>query len=193
MGRTIIVAILHNIRSLHNVGSMFRTADGAGISKLFLTGYTGFPPRKEITKTALGAEEFVPWERRKNIGSLVAQLKKEGYLIVAVENPRRNVAMPHSRTKRRLVITKYNKFQPKKPTALIFGNEVRGLSDKTLEKADIIVEIPMQGKKESLNVSVAFGIAAYQLTTEKMSKSQRPISSKYPSLKSQYKIRFKTQ
>lgn len=150
-----VIAVLHNIRSLHNVGSMFRTADGAGIAKLYLTGYTGYPPRDEITKTALGADKVVPWERHGHIGKLIDRLKTEGYLIAAVENKCRNI-----RTKR------YDKFQTKKPVALILGNEVKGLSQSILEKADIILEIPMRGEKESLNVSVAFGIAVYQLTSK---------------------------
>ena len=146
-----VIAILHNILSLYNVGSMFRTADGAGVSKLYLTGYTGFPPRKEIAKTALGAEESVAWERYRQIGRLITKLKKRGYLIVAVENKRKNIK-----------IAKYYQFQTKIPIVLIFGNEVRGLSKRVLKKADVILEIPMRGQKESLNVSVAFGIIAYQ-------------------------------
>ena len=153
-----VVAILHNIRSLHNVGSMFRTADGAGIKKLYLSGYTGYPPRPEIAKTALGAEEFVPWERYGHVGKLIEKLREEGYVIAAIENgklcrnaPRRVQNMPwHVPTK--------------KPIAFIVGNEVKGLSKKVLEKADVILEIPMRGQKESLNVSVAFGIIAYELT-----------------------------
>jgi len=149
-----LIAIPHNIRSLHNVGSMFRTADGAGIGKLYLTGYTGYPPREEITKTALGAEKFVPWERSGNIGILIPKLKKEGYKIIAVEN----------KCDRKFKTQSYNKYKPTGKVALIFGSEVKGLSNNILEKADIILEIPMRGEKESLNVSVAFGIVAYELS-----------------------------
>jgi len=163
---TNIVAVLHNIRSLHNVGSMFRTADGAGISRLYLTGYTGYPPRAEITKTALGAEKNVPWERYGHIGKLIDKLKKEGYLVAAVENGRilcrgRFQTCPYK-------ITKYNKFKARKPVAFIVGNEVKGLSKKVLAKVDVILEIPMRGEKESLNVSVAFGIIAYSLGDNKI-------------------------
>jgi tRNA G18 (ribose-2'-O)-methylase SpoU len=151
-----IVAILHNIRSLHNVGSMFRTADGAGISKLYLTGYTGYPPREEISKTALGADKIVSWERHGHIGKLIDSLKKEGHTIVALENkcPKGVKTQP------------YNKFKPPRLVAVIFGNEVKGLSENILKKADVILEIPMRGQKESLNVSVAFGVVTYQLTSK---------------------------
>lgn len=151
-----IIGILHNVRSLYNVGSMFRTADGAGISKLFLTGYTGFPPRDEISKTALGADKTIPWERHGHIGKLIDSLKNEGFTIVAVENKCRKNSKTHP----------FNKFKPPRLAALIFGNEVKGLSEKILAKADLILEIPMRGQKESLNVSVAFGIIAYQLTSK---------------------------
>ena len=154
-----IVAILHNIRSLYNVGSMFRTADGAGIEKLYLTGYTGFPPRNEITKTALGAEEFVVWEKCGHIGKLIDKLKKEGYLIAAVENGRLC-----KKGMKCIPLEKDPKFKTKKPVAFIVGNEVKGLSERVLKKADVALEIPMRGQKESLNVSVAFGIIAYYLS-----------------------------
>ena len=150
-----VVAVLHNIRSLHNVGSIFRTADGAGISKLYLKGYTGYPPRDEITKTALGADKVVSWERHGHIGKLLDWLKAQGYHVAAVENKCRDI-----RTKC------YCKFQTKNSVAFIFGNEVKGLSGSILKKADTILEIPMRGKKESLNVSVAFGIIAYQFTSK---------------------------
>jgi len=154
-----VIAILHNIRSLHNVGSMFRTADGAGIKKLYLTGYTGYPPRSEIIKTALGAEKFVLWERHGHVGKLIDKLRQEGYSIAAVENG----YWSGNDFKTHLYPGKSGKFKPKKPIAFIVGNEVKGLSKKILEKSDVILEIPMRGKKESLNVSVAFGIIAYYL------------------------------
>lgn len=137
---------------------MFRTADGAGIKKLYLTGYTGYPPRSEITKTALGAEKFVDWERFGHIGRLIDKLRREGFLIVAVENGRllNNKGVP-------VVKLGSKKNNRSKPIAFILGNEVKGLSKKVLDKADLIMEIPMRGQKESLNVSVAFGIVAYEL------------------------------
>jgi 23S rRNA (guanosine2251-2'-O)-methyltransferase len=152
MGRKLI-AVLHNIRSLHNVGSMFRTADGAGLDKLYLTGYTGYPPRPEITKTALGADKFVDWERHGHLGKLIDKLKNEGCVVAAVENRCSKIKT-----------VKYDKLKSKKPIAFVVGNEVKGLSKSILSKVDFILEIPMRGKKESLNVSVAFGIIAYQLS-----------------------------
>lgn len=149
------IAIIHNVRSLHNVGSVFRTADGAGVSKIYLTGYTPSPIdemgriRKEIIKTALGAEQSIKWETVKNISAVTKRLKKEGVQIVALEKAKNAVD--------------YKKFKPKFPVALIVGNEVRGLSSTILTRADAIISIPMLGKKESLNVSVAFGIAAYSI------------------------------
>ncbi len=150
-----IYLILHNIRSLHNVGAIFRTADAAGVSMIYLTGYTPAPKdifgkyRKEIAKTALGAEKYIPWEVIRYIVSLVKQLKKEKIQIVALEQTEN--------------ATDYRKFRSKYPLALILGNEVRGLSKNVLKKCDKIIYIPMRGKKESLNVSVAAGIALFSL------------------------------
>lgn len=150
-----IVAILHNIRSLHNVGSIFRTADAAGVEKLFLTGYTPAPVdafgkvRSEIAKTALGAEESVAWEKYLSVAKVIQKLKQSGFYIVALEQSDRAVD--------------YRKFKPHKPIALIVGNEVRGLSSSVLKKCDVIIEMPMRGKKESLNVAVAFGVAVFSL------------------------------
>lgn len=148
-----LVAVLHNVRSLHNVGSIFRTADGAGVSKLYLTGYTPVPVdafgrvRSEIAKTALGAEKTVLWEKKQNLSRVVKKLKREGFSIVALEQDKKSID--------------YRKFRSKSPVALIVGNEVRGLSSATLKQCDAVIEIPMRGKKESLNVSVAFGIACF--------------------------------
>ncbi len=154
-----IVIVLHNIRSLHNVGSVLRTADGAGVSKVYMTGYTPSPTdemgivRKEIAKTALGAENSVAWEHVVDISRLIAKLKKEGFYIVALEQSEGAID--------------YRKFGARFPLALIAGNEVRGLSGALLEKTDASIVIPMRGKKESLNVSVAIGIAAYKITDTK--------------------------
>lgn len=151
------IAVLHNIRSLHNVGSVFRTADGAGVGKLYLTGYTPSPVdelgrvRKEISKTALGAEHTVLWEKVQSIARVIQKLKKDGYTIVALEKTKESID--------------YRSFAPKLPLALVIGNEVRGISTQLLKKMDAVIDIPMRGKKESLNVSIAFGIAAYQLTS----------------------------
>ena len=155
-------AILHNIRSMHNVGSMFRTADAAGIEKLYLTGITPAPvdelgnPRPQLTKISLGAEKMVPWEKHASATQLIKRLKKEGHIIIALEQNENAVAIfkmkdyvfLHDRKKKRNIV-------------MVVGNEVRGLSPAVLKLADHIVEIPMRGRKESLNVAVAFGIAAY--------------------------------
>ncbi|MEK7175183.1 MAG: TrmH family RNA methyltransferase [Patescibacteria group bacterium] len=148
------IVILHNIRSAENVGSMFRTAEAAGVKKIYLTGYTPTPidnfgrKRKDIAKTALGAEDFVNWEQKKNIFSLLEKLKKE-YFIISIEQDKNSI----NYKKLNLKLKKKNIF--------IVGNEVKGLSKKVLSKCDVIAEIPMNGKKESLNVSVALGIVLF--------------------------------
>jgi|SRR5579872_1327020 len=146
--------ILHDIRSTHNVGSMFRTADAAGVSTIYVTGYTPAPvdqfgrKRKDIAKTALGAEESVPWEKVSNISQLMSRLKKDGFQITAVEQSKRSVD--------------YKKVKLHKKSVLIVGNEVSGISTKILNNCDVVAEIPMRGIKESLNVSVAFGVALFR-------------------------------
>lgn len=150
-----MVALLHNIRSLHNVGSIFRTADAAGIGKLYLVGITPEPVdrfgriRSPIAKVSLGAEKTVPWEKVAKVAPLIRRLKDAGYQIVAVEQDRK--AIP------------YFKFHPRRRErmAILLGHETRGLSPSVLRLCDTIVEIPMRGRKESLNVAVAFGIAAF--------------------------------
>lgn len=145
-----IYILLNNIRSLHNVGSIFRTSDGAGVKKIFLCGQTGYPPREEIAKTALGAEDCVSWEYYIDPIDCIKMLKKKGVRIVALEQTKKSVD--------------YRKFKPKYPLCLIVGHEIDGVQKKILELCDDIVEIPMKGEKQSLNVSVAFGIAVYELT-----------------------------
>src|SRR3989344_5845112 len=155
--------ILHNIRSLHNVGSIFRTADGAGVNKIYLTGYTPSPYdffnklRKDFAKTALGAEKFVEWKKQKNIATLIKKLKKEKYFIVSLEQSSISVSYDQFTSIYRSKLKSYQGI------VLIVGNEVRGLSPAILKKSDAIIEIPMHGKKESLNVSVATGIALFEL------------------------------
>ncbi len=144
------IAILDNIRSRENVGSIFRTADAAGISKLWLCGITPCPPHPKISKSALGAENFLPWQYQKNCWRIIENLKKQGFFIIALEQNKKALNL--------------FKFKPRqKNIALVVGNEITGVSKSALKKADKILEIPMRGKKESLNVAVAFGIAAYQL------------------------------
>ena len=143
------VFILHNIRSRFNVGSVFRTADGCGVDKLYLGGITPAPPHHRISKVALGAEEFVPWEHHKQTWRLIDNLKKQGYQIAAVEQSDKSIA--------------YNKFKPTWPTAFVFGSETKGLSPQILKRCDQAIEIPMHGQKESLNVSVSAGIIGFEM------------------------------
>lgn len=147
-----VAVIAENVRSLYNVGSMFRTSDGALIEKLWLCGYTGFPPRKEIDKTALGSVETVPWEHSEDTVSVIKKLKSEGYSIVALEHT--NISV------------NYLEAEYKFPMCLMLGNEVDGLTEEAVALADSAVEIPMYGIKQSLNVSVAYGILVYHLIEE---------------------------
>ncbi len=153
-----MVAILHNIRSLHNVGSIFRTADAAGVWKLYLCGITPEPAdrfgkiRPQIAKVALGAEKTVKWEKYNATSKLIDRLKKEGYKILAVEQSKKSI--PYYKVTLR---------QAQGKIALLFGNELKGLSSAILKIADKILEIPMRGRKESLNVAVAFGIIVFHL------------------------------
>ncbi len=158
-----LVAILANIRSIHNVASMFRTADGAGIEKLYLVGITPTPLdqfgkiSQAFHKVALGAEETVKWQQAKSISSLIKKLKKDGYYIVAIEQAERAVKTGSKEFK--------DLRKNHKKIAFMVGEEVEGIPERTLKLCDAAIEIPMRGQKESLNVSVAFGIAAYALTT----------------------------
>ncbi len=152
-----LVAVLHDIRSLHNVGSIMRTADAAGVSKIYFCGITPKPTdafgkyRPQISKVALGAEKTVPWEYSKSSIRTISRLKKEGYKIFAVEQSKKSVP--------------YHKAKPGKKDriVLVMGNEVKGLPQSVLKNSDKILEIPMRGKKESLNVSVSFGIAVFRI------------------------------
>lgn len=149
--------ILHNIRSVHNVGSIFRTADAAGVERIFLSGYTPTPvdrfglSRSDFKKVSLGAEKTVQWTHRKTLAQALQELREENYFLVVLEQDPNSVSLFDF------------KMPSGKPVALIVGNEVRGLSKQALKNADAIVEIPMRGKKESLNVSVATGIALFTL------------------------------
>ena len=143
------VLILHNLRSVYNVGSIFRTADAVGVSKIYLTGYTPTPldrfgrKRKDFLKTALGAEDCVSWEAVAKPQKVIKKLRDKHFMIVALEQSARAID--------------YKKLSVEGASAFLLGNEVRGLSPVLLKACDVIVEIPMRGKKESLNVSVAAG------------------------------------
>lgn len=151
--------IAHNIRSAHNIGAIFRSCDGAGVKKIYLTGYSQKPAaekkenksksEKMLEKTALGAQLSVAWEGAENLPELIGKLKDDGLQIVALEKTDSSVSI--------------KKFKPIFPMALILGHEVDGVRDEILEQCDAVIDIPMRGAKESLNVSVATGIAIYEL------------------------------
>ncbi len=147
------ILILPDIRSVENVGAMFRTADAAGINKIYLTGITPCPldrfgrKRGDMAKSALGAEEYVPWEYKKLVCPVIAKLKRDGYQIIAIEQDEKSI--------------NYKKVKLKNKNAFIVGTEVTGLPKDVLAKCDVIAEIPMKGKKESLNVSVALGVVLF--------------------------------
>lgn len=147
------VVILDNIRSVYNVGSIFRTSDALGVDKIFLCGYTPTPTdrfgraRKDLAKVALGAEKDIAWEYFSKTAEIIKKLKKEGFTIIAVEQDKKSLD--------------FKKVKAKYPLAIVMGNEVAGIDKKTLTLCDVIAEIPMVGNKESLNVSVSFGIAGY--------------------------------
>jgi tRNA G18 (ribose-2'-O)-methylase SpoU len=151
MERSPIYVLLDSVRSLYNVGSIFRTSDGARIAKLILCGFTPYPPRKEIEKTALGATESVPWEYVSDPISAVQSLRDRGIRICVLEHTDKSLPY-HTLTK-----ADY-------PLCLIVGNEVTGVSQQLIDAADFGIEIPMFGTKQSLNVSVAYGIAVFELT-----------------------------
>lgn len=150
-----ITLVLDNIRSAQNVGSIFRTADAIGVERICLTGYTPTPldrfgrARKDIAKAALGAERSISWTPFAIVTEAITTLKEAGYTIVAVEQSPRAVD--------------YKIFAPGAKTALLFGNEVEGITPDTLAECDTVIEIPMRGTKESLNVTVAAGIVLYRL------------------------------
>lgn len=153
---TSLVAVLHDIRSAHNVGSIFRTCDAAGFSEIYLCGITPTPldrfgrPFSKLTKVSLGAENSLVWQYRKSTRQCLAVLKKQGYGIYAGEKHTDSIPYTTFHTRHQKI-------------ALVVGNEIQGLPEDILKQADAILEIPMKGKKESLNVSVAFGILAFRL------------------------------
>ncbi|WP_338869559.1 TrmH family RNA methyltransferase [Spirosoma sp. SC4-14] len=141
--------ILDDIRSLNNVGSVFRTADAFRAAKLYLCGITGQPPHRDITKTALGATESVTWEYVADITSLIADLQTNGWIVAAVEQAEGSISL-----------TNFIPI-PNKPYAFVFGNEVTGVRDAVVEKADLVLEIPQFGTKHSLNIAVTAGIICW--------------------------------
>ena len=146
-----LTLVLNNIRSLYNVGSIFRTADGAGAEKIWLCGITGTPPDSQISKTALGAEKEVPWEFCEDAKICVQKLREQGYKIILLEQTAESIP--------------YEKYEPDEKVCLVLGNEIGGVSESLLPYTDQAIEIEMAGLKNSLNVSVAFGVVAYHIRT----------------------------
>ena len=144
-----VSVLLDNVRSMYNVGSFFRTADGVNLAKLYLCGITAHPPKKAIAKTALGAEETVPWEHDWDALAIARRLRGEGLQLAAIETNPEAIDL--------------FEWQPRFPVCLFFGHEVEGLHPDLLAIADVHVRIPMQGDKRSLNVATAGGVALYEL------------------------------
>ena len=157
-----VCAIIADVRSIHNVGAFFRTADGAWIEKLYLTGITGTPENRALHKTALGAQDTIPWEYVPQTREIVTRLKEQGYRILALELTNRPILFDA------LEMADY-------PIALIVGNEVTGIDQEILDLVDGAIEIPQYGTKQSLNVSVAFGIAVFDLVRHYRSLRATPI------------------
>jgi tRNA G18 (ribose-2'-O)-methylase SpoU len=151
----IVEVLLHNIRSAHNVGSIFRTAETAGVSKIYISGYTPSPvdkfnrPRKDVAKVSLGAEKIITWECIKELKNFLKEMRNKGFQIIGLEQSAKSVD--------------YKKIKITHPVLFLVGNEVDGIDPEILEMCDQIAEIPMRGEKESLNVSVAFGIGLFRL------------------------------
>ncbi len=141
--------VLDNVRSMYNVGSFFRTCDAAAVERLYLCGITGHPPKKEISKTALGAEARVAWEHTWEAAPLLDQLRERGFEIAAIETSVHSVDIFD--------------WQPRYPVCVVFGHEVEGVRPELLERCDTHVRIPMLGVKHSLNVATAGGVAIYEL------------------------------
>ena len=148
--RVPISILIENIRSVHNVGSIFRSADGFGAEKIYLTGYTAHPPREDLHKTALGAEDAVPWEYFENPMDAVKKIKKKGMSLILIEQTKQSQSI--------------YEIEWKFPLCFIVGNEVSGVSEELSSLSDIQVELPMRGVKQSLNVSVAVGVAGYEFS-----------------------------
>ena len=151
--------VLDDVRSRHNVGAFFRTADAFGVEGLLLCGFTPLPPHREIEKTALGATASVPWEHATDAAAAVERLKAEGYYVLAVEQTLHAVDL-HDLA-----------FQPERPLALVFGNELNGVSDAVIAACDACVVVPQRGSKHSLNVSVCAGVVLHWLVGRSLSTS----------------------
>jgi 23S rRNA (guanosine2251-2'-O)-methyltransferase len=155
--KTPVIAVLENIRSAYNVGSVFRTADAFLLEAIYITGYTCIPPHKEIKKTALGAEETVEWKHFANATEAIATLKENGYKVYAVEQAINSISLE------KLAVNNTDKI------AFIFGNEVSGVEQNTIEQCDGCVEIPQLGMKHSLNIATAAGVVLWEMVRGRIS------------------------
>ncbi len=151
--------VLDNIRSALNVGSIFRTCDAAGVAHLYLAGITALPPNPKLLKTALGAEAMVPWSHHLSVTDLVNDLKRAGRAIVAVELTNRSVP--------------YTEADYPADMALVFGHEVAGVSLPVLERSDLVIEIPMYGRKNSINVATSVGIVLFEVIRRRLAETDR--------------------
>ena len=158
--KTPVIAVLENIRSAYNVGSVFRTADAFLLNAIYITGYTCVPPHKEIKKTALGAEETVNWKHFTNSAEAIHSLKKEGYKVYAVEQVVNSQLLQEM------------EFKANEKVAVIFGNEVSGVEQSTIELCDGCIEIPQLGMKHSLNIATAAGVVLWEIIRTRMLKTE---------------------
>lgn len=154
--KTPVIAVLENVRSAYNVGSVFRTADAFLLQAVYLTGYTAYPPHKEIRKTALGAEDSVDWRHFPNASEAIEALREMGYRVYAVEQVHESIMLQDMVT------------APDEKIAVIFGNEVTGVEQDTIAKCDACIEIPQIGMKHSLNIATAAGVVLWELTRNRV-------------------------
>lgn len=148
--KTPLIVVLDNIRSLNNIGSVFRTSDAFLIEKIVLCGITATPPHKDIHKTALGATDSVDWEYNKNTSDAISKLKNEGYIIASIEQTEKAVMLQNF------------KIEKNKKYAVVFGNEVKGVQQEIVDISDCAIEIPQYGTKHSLNISVSAGVVLWE-------------------------------
>ena len=145
-----VIVLLDDVRSLNNIGSIFRTCDAMGVKKMYLCGITGQPPHREIRKTAIGASKSVDWEYEKNASEILIKYRELGYEIIAVEQTSNSISLENYQVK-------------KKHTLLVFGNEINGVSQKLIDLCDLSLEIPQWGTKHSINISVSVGVVLWNL------------------------------
>ncbi|MCX6290154.1 MAG: RNA methyltransferase [Bacteroidetes bacterium] len=153
-GKIPLVIILDNVRSLHNIGSVFRTADAFLVEAIYLCGITAQPPHREIEKTALGATDSVAWKYMASAAAAVNELKSNGYFTIAVEQAEGSIPLEHFR------------MEEEKKYALVFGHEINGVGEDVMETVDAAIEIPQSGTKHSLNISVCAGVVLWEFSRQ---------------------------